>query len=385
MKCGRNTRWLSLSADDAIDRLLSFPFERFVFLSDLEAICSYADGTIEAEIRPLAPSFEPTSFVYRRLFGLDRLNDLFDVQSARIAVPATQEGLPHIEISPASEVFTRLSRSRSRLRITMKLTGCHVTTHDTALALLTKAAGSVLFQLDLLTDTPMGLEKERRRFVGGRRPKNNSNRTTELQYPKTQFENAPLSLYWYGRSAAGMPLLQFLAFYQVVEFYFPIYSQSEAQRKLKAILKDPTFRGDRDTDVARLLAAIHVSRSGAFGDERSQLRATLMECTDSDALRQFIAADTERKDFFLNKAKSLPYHKIPLTNPSVDIRNDVADRIYDIRCKIVHTKTDSRDGDVELLLPFTPEAEQLSFDIELVQYVAQQVLVAGSTPFNVHG
>lgn len=267
----------------------------------------------------------------------------------------------------------------------MKLTGCHVTTHDTALALLTKAAGSVLFQLDLLTDTPMGLEKERRRFVGGRRPKNNSNRTTELQYPKTQFENAPLSLYWYGRSAAGMPLLQFLAFYQVVEFYFPIYSQSEAQRKLKAILKDPTFRGDRDTDVARLLAAIHVSRSGAFGDERSQLRATLMECTDSDALRQFIAADTERKDFFLNKAKSLPYHKIPLTNPSVDIRNDVADRIYDIRCKIVHTKTDSRDGDVELLLPFTPEAEQLSFDIELVQYVAQQVLVAGSTPFNVHG
>ncbi|HRD91929.1 MAG TPA: hypothetical protein PK201_02295, partial [Accumulibacter sp.] len=333
----------------------------------------------------LTPAFAPISFAYRRLFGFDRPNDQFDVESAKIAVPATQEGLPHIEISPASEVFTRLSRSPARLRMTLKLAGCHVTTHDSALALLNKAAGSVLFQLDLLTDVPMGLEKERRRFGGGRRPRKRSNQATELQYPKTQFENAPLSLYWYGRSAAGMPLLQFLAFYQVIEFYFPIYSQSEAQRKLKAILKDPTFRGDRDTDIARLLAAIHVSRSGAFGDERSQLRATLVECSDSDALRQFIEADAERKDFFLNKAKSSPYHKIPLANASVDLRNDVADRIYDIRCKIVHTKTDSRDGDVELLLPFTPEAEQLSFDIELVQYLAQQVLVAGSAPFNVHG
>jgi hypothetical protein len=182
-----------------------------------------------------------------------------------------------------------------------------------------------------------------------------------------------------------MPLLQFLAFYQVIEFYFPIYSQSEAQRKLRAILKDPTFRGDHDTDIARLLAAIHVSRTGAFGDERSQLRATLVECTDSDALRRYFEADSERKEFFLTKAKSLPYHKIPLANPSMDLRHDVADRVYDIRCKIVHTKTDSRDGSVELLLPFSQEAEQLSFDIDLVQHLAQLVLVVGSAPLNVHG
>ncbi|WP_144410326.1 MULTISPECIES: hypothetical protein [Chromobacterium] len=385
MKCGRNTRWLNLWTDDnSIMRLLSIPFEKYSYLSGLEAVCSYADGTIEAAIRPLAPVIGPSSYMLRRLFGFDPQNDQFDIESAKISVPATQEGLPHIEISPASEVFTRLARPPGRKRVTLKLTGCHVSTHDTALALLNKAAGSILFQLDLLTDFPVGLEKERRHFPGARKPRRQQNQATELQYPKIQFENAPLSLYWYGRSATGMPLLQFLAFYQAIEFYFPIYSQSEAQRKLKAILKDPTFRGDRDTDIARLLAAIHISRSGAFGDERSQLRATLMECSDSDELRRFMGEDAERKEFFLNKAKALPYHKIPLANTSVDLRNDVADRIYDIRCKIVHTKADSRDGDIELLLPFTPEAEQLSFDIELVQHLAQLVLVAGSTPFNVH-
>ena len=383
MKCGRDTRWLGLWNDESLIQLLSIEFERYVYLSNLEAICSYVDGTIEAAVRPLV-QLVPTSVTYRRLFGLDGPNDPVDAEAMKVTIPPNQDGQPYIEFSRPSEVFMRLSKSPVRSRMTLKLSGCHVTTHESALALLNKVAGAVLFQLDLLTDVPMALERERRR-LGARRPKKPASPVTELQYPKTQFDSAPLSLYWYARSAEAMPLLQFLAYYQVIEFYFPIYSQSEAQRKLKAILKDPTFRGDRDADIARLLSAIHISRSGAFGDERSQLRATLIECVDSDALRIFLEENVERKEFFSAKSKTSPYHKVPLASPSIDLRNDVADRIYDIRCKIVHTKSDARDGNVELLLPFSPEAEQLSIDIELVQYISQLVLVAGSAPFNVHG
>jgi hypothetical protein len=385
IRCGRNTRWLSLSTTAAINRLLTIPFEKYVFLSDLAAICSYGDGTIEAGIRLAGSNFGSTPSVYRRLFGFNVSSDQFDFGSAKIGVTATQEGLPHIEISTASDVFTKLSKFPSFPRLTLKLTGCHVTTHDSALVLLNKTAGSILFQLDLLTNVPLVLERERRRITNGRSFKRKTNLGIELQYPKNQFDDVPLSLYWYARSATGIPLLQFLAFYQVIEFYFPVYSQSEAQRKLKGILKNPTFRGDRDTDIAKLLAAIRISRSGAFGDERSQLRATLAECVDPDLLRQHFEADSNRKNFFVTTSKSLPYHKIPLGTSSSDVRNDVADRVYDIRCKIVHTKADSRDGSVELLLPFSPEAEQLSFDIELVEYLAQCVLVAGSTPFSIHG
>lgn len=66
------------------------------------------------------------------------------------------------------------------------------------------------------------------------------------------------------------------------------------------------------------------------------------------------------------------------------MRNDIAERIYDIRCKIVHTKdvAESRDQTGNLLLPFSKEAEGLTFDIELIQYVARQVLIASSTAFN---
>jgi hypothetical protein len=167
----------------------------------------------------------------------------------------------------------------------------------------------------------------------------------------------------------------------VIEFYFPTYSLAEARRKLRTILKDPAFRGDRDADLGRLLSAINITRSGGFGDERSQLRSTLSECVDQEALRLFLIADKGRMEFLSSTTKGLSDHKLPISSPIADLRADVAERIYQIRCKIVHTKTDSRTGEVELLLPFSKEAEQLSFDIELVQYVAQQVLISASAPF----
>jgi len=379
MKCGRETRPVILYSETAINSFLSITFEKYVFLSGIEAICSYDDGTIEAAVRPIST---PSSlFAWRSLFGVDSNEK---VNSAKIAMPPSSEGLPHIELSRASELFSRIVRGMGPpMRMTLKLSGATVKTHDSAIELLNKISGSLFFQLDMLLGVALTLERERRR-TPGRRTRKASGGINDLQYPRVQYDNAPLSLYWYGRSAGGMPLLQYLAFYQAIEFYFPVYSRSEAQRKLKVILKDPTFRNDRDTDIARLLSAIYVSRTGAFGDERSQLRATLMECCDSEELRSFLEGEPSRKEFFLTKSKRQSYHRIQLANPSVDLRNDVAERVYEIRCKIVHTKTDSNDSGLELLLPFSAEAEQLSHDIELVQYLANRVLVSSSTSLNAY-
>ena len=45
----------------------------------------------------------------------------------------------------------------------------------------------------------------------------------------------------------------------------------------------------------------------------------------------------------------------------------------------MHTKTGSND-DVELLLPFSKEAQQLDEDIALMEFIAQNVLIPGSLP-----
>jgi hypothetical protein len=116
-----------------------------------------------------------------------------------------------------------------------------------------------------------------------------------------------------------------------------------------------------------------------YGDERSQLRATLHECVEPGALREFFKESAEREKFFSTKTEGLTDHKIPIRNADADLRNDVADRLYDIRCKIVHTKSGGRDGEMDLLLPFSKEAELLYGDIELIQFVAREVLVSAST------
>ena len=50
-----------------------------------------------------------------------------------------------------------------------------------------------------------------------------------------------------------------------------------------------------------------------------------------------------------------------------------------IRCKVVHTKSGAKDGELELLLPFSKEAGMLQYDIDLLQFIARKVLIAASS------
>lgn len=379
LPCGREERSIYCWDYQDYEKLLKIPFEDYSFLSGLEAVCVYKRGEIEALVRPVKPGLPRAG--YARLFG-------FQLQSFSDAWPAARidlvapDGMAEttVTLSPVSEELrTLVGMSSSVNLLSVKIRRQGLSQHDQAIALLRRIADALFFQIDLLVDLPLSLARDRQLTARRMVRRGDLDTKPKIEYPRVEYDSAPISLYWYARSAVGMPLLQFLAFYQVIEFYYPTYSQAEARRRLKTILKDPTFRGDRDADIGRVLSAIHVTRSGAFGDERSQLKATLAECLDPDALRQFLEADKTRAEFFSSKAKGLTETKLPLANPSADLRNDVAERLYDIRCKIVHTKTDARTGDLELLLPFSKEAEQLGFDIELAQYVAQQVLVAAST------
>jgi hypothetical protein len=373
---GRDRRWLYCWNYGGYERLLSMHFEQYVFLQGLDAICNYKTGQIEAAIRTLGVSSSRLLFSRVLKASADDLTEQGNVPRIEFLSPEHGTSMSIGHPSPELSNMSRVPRPRLSLVLTTK----GVDQHDKALELLRRASDALFFQIDLIHEVPVTLVRERR-APSRRRQSARQEQPPEIAFPTHEYDPAPVSLYWYGRSAIGMPLLQSLAFYQVIEYYFPTYSQAEARRKIKMVLKDPGFRGDREADLGRLLSAIHVSRSGAFGDERSQLRATLMECLDDESLRSFITAEPARSEFLSAKAKGLSDHKLPIANPTADLRPDVSERIYDIRCKIVHTKADAKNSEFELLLPFSKEAELLANDIELVQFVAQQVLIAASSPF----
>lgn len=374
MPNGREKRPIPFASSEQIKRALDLCIEKYVFLGDYLAIADYQEKTIEAVIRPL--NGMPRSFLNRRLFG-----ELDGDEDKKPIILKDDIGQATIEISELTEVMKLLARGSFGRNgaLSVKLSGVVINQHNKSLELLRRITDSLFFQLDIQNGLTLSLVRDRRpmRRSGMRRVQSD----IDLTFPRVEFDDGPISLYWYARSALGMPLLQFLAFYQVIEYYYPTYFQEDARKRIKSVLKDPAFRSDRDADIGRVLSIVSGSGRG-FGDEKSQLRATLNACLDPVSLREFFEEDVERVEFFSGKQKGLTDYKIPLASKDADLRNSVTDLIYDIRCKIVHTKGESIDGEVDLLLPFSKEAELLFYDIELMQYVARQVLISASTPMS---
>nr|WP_143657498.1 hypothetical protein [Streptomyces sp. alain-838] len=119
-----------------------------------------------------------------------------------------------------------------------------------------------------------------------------------------------------------------------------------------------------------------------FGSERDQLKATVKGCVTEEHLKEFLESDADFGEHFQGKAlRSVA--RIDLKDRKNDLLNQVANRVYDVRCRIVHTKEDGGEMAAEILLPFSKEADSLGPDVELVKFLAQKCLIAGAS--RLHG
>jgi hypothetical protein len=190
-------------------------------------------------------------------------------------------------------------------------------------------------------------------------------------------------------------MLQFLAYYQVLEFYFHRYLRRKAEREILALLEEPPFARLPDADKSRLLDVIRHRYEGGRrlgGSERDLLENTIKECVTVYDLRSFIIENDARYHFYTSPTdpKIISTQVIPILDVSPDHRIDAARRIYDIRCRIVHVKEGFETQGP--LLPSDSEhdidsveflARYLSHDIDLVEFLARKALEASRKPLQV--
>jgi hypothetical protein len=69
---------------------------------------------------------------------------------------------------------------------------------------------------------------------------------------------------------------------------------------------------------------------------------------------------------------------VPLQIEKDNLSDQLADRIYAIRCRIVHAKSDGGHSGEDLLLPTSEESELLWAEIAVLRYVAQQAIFSQS-------
>lgn len=373
---GRKKREVNLYSIDDLEEFISVDFEKYIVIGNYAAICRYDEGTIETAFQVVDEVRASMPFFRRRL--LKRLGLNIEDKNKIIPVELSSDVGGHkvkLILGPISKELHVLAAPPRGLGVSLMIHHPKFSTHADALRILEKFSHSLFFQIEAEANLGITLLRKRDRrisFISHKDP-------IKLEFPKYEYDDGPMALYWYARSARNMPLLQFLAFYQAIEFYFPAYFNAEVSRKMRTIIKDPSFRVDREADLARLVNTAR-TRAGANGSEREQLRATLRECIDDDVITRFLDESKERPDFFASKQKGLTACTLNSKNRGTTLVDQVADRIYDIRCKVVHVKAEEGETELELLLPYTEESEKLGHDIELVRIVARKVLVTSSAP-----
>jgi hypothetical protein len=379
---GRGYRRIAID-DDQAGALGETTFETVAFLGDYTAIVDKATGLIEATITSASPGIAGFNVpALWRLPGVEILDaDEQDAEEAgapdeivrRLTPPKlwrlqVNSGVVSIEVSPPTPLAKVLFRVP--VRSTLKITGAASSTHDEAVEVLERYGNAFLFDLDVVHGVVARIARERQRRRRGR----TGSSKAKPQFPRNNYASQALDLYQYGRSAAGLPLLEYLAYYQAIEYYFPYFAREQTLNSVRATLLNPAFNASDDVDLNRLIGLTSVRNVLA---ERDQLRATMRASVSAADLRDFIESNEEYTEHFCSKKQSIKgVSAFQLQGDQADLRDQAADRIYSIRCRIVHSKQDGGGGGEDVLLPSSREVHSLQADIELVRLVAQRALIA---------
>jgi hypothetical protein len=193
-----------------------------------------------------------------------------------------------------------------------------------------------------------------------RAPRTNLQRPQKIRFPKERFDSIPTEFYLAGNSVDRDPLERYLKFYQVLEFYLPRAKQTYA------------------ASVGLPVNQVQLPSGTQLWKERGQLQALLdMALTPiqiagylrgSGALR--VLSDSK----LISDVSVLAQDSAGNPVMGFDYRTSVAERIYDIRCRIVHTKDPGAATVPPPILPGSTEARDLRADIQLVRFVAERVL-----------
>jgi hypothetical protein len=361
------TRELRILTVDECKKLLQSEFQLFSYITDFQGIYSSKLGLIECVIQGFASNSPVTD---RR-----RLNTR--LQKPIIINHSENEEIS-IRIGQVSKELAALTGIDPKT-LSIQFCGLIPTPKLTVQNLLIKYSNNIFFQLE--TRFSYSYTLARGKPIASNNyliRRNQEPDNLELTFPKIEFEHGPISLYWYGKSAAQMPLLRYLAYYQIAEYSFPRFSKHVAHVKIQDLLKDPNFRADRDSDIEKIFKTLKLTNNGRLGNEKSQFQAVLQECLHPKEIIEFVSKNDARKSQLCEGKDKLSQFKIPIKSED-NIISSTANRLYEIRCKIVHTKNDIDDTKLDAILPYSVDADKLEHDIALMKFIAEKVIVKTGT------
>jgi hypothetical protein len=266
-----------------------------------------------------------------------------------------------------------------RQPLTLTLTGLTLATTAEAEAVLETVGDALMFESELVYGQSFSLARLERREVlrSGdplrRRPRG------QLRFPSNRYPHEPAVLFKTGRDRLAAPIIRYWSFYQVLEYFFPAYSLEAARRRLATLLRDPRFDVHSDDDLTRAVQQLAGAGRGLANSEREQLLATIEAIVSEDDLRDFFASAPALSEQLARKSEVSA--EVISLDPKADLRRSISSRIYDIRCRIVHSKSDAAPTGAGLL-PGSHHDDLVRAELPVVEYLAQRALIAAAEPLH---
>ncbi|MFC9473072.1 hypothetical protein ACFTS5_12895 [Nocardia sp. NPDC056952] len=371
---------LNLGQWDKVPRL-----EGYRFVEGYEALWDTTDGTVWATLADVANgrNFE-NSEILAGIPGVEKIklstsnswsNSLMpnpaEVDSYRLRVEGTEAALEITQVAPPllTNGVTFLYQDYPYF---LKIQPNAEFAREHAVQLLSGLARDFLFDLDVVHNLGAGLLTLQQTRAENIEVEPS---VSEARFPNISYARQAHALYWYAMGATRFPLSQFLAYYQILEFYFSSFNRENVIQNIRRHMKNPSFAANNTAEINRLIDLTRDAHRGVRG-ERAQLLIALHACIGESSLRQILEQKSVKDELCAKKQKLKGVAALRLGEGD-DIFEQVASRIYSIRCRIVHTKEGADGTEFDLLLPNDDESGNLGADIQLVRALAQHAMIHG--------
>lgn len=368
LPAGRSKRKIYI-AKEAISSLVEINLAAWKSLEKYDGVWNENDGTIAIRLRA---SDGMSLWKLRRLINEWR-DETFDYRgSTHFDMKDPASGLA-IRVGVNHSDVDVLLRGRNRtplLSMTVSNTGIQKTADaDELIELL---VDSVSF--DFLVSYGVSLLPQRLESRVSRELPHTSNSKKEPSFPVNAYPRAAIALYQAGRDRFSSPLIRYWAYYQVLEYFFPRFSQDKAVRQLSRLLRNPGFDPHSNDQILKAVD-LAVAVSKGHGSEEEQLYTTISSIVDSTEITELI--DDLGIGSVLSKRSEIS-QKTVKTSDRTEVLQQLSQRIYDIRCSIVHSKHSNSRTSGPGLLPGTHHDDFIASELPLIEYLARQALFASA-------
>lgn len=206
-------------------------------------------------------------------------------------------------------------------------------------------------------------------------------RSRDINAPRRIY-NENLLYYYQQALSTQNPVLQYLSFYQIIEYFYYDVSNEDLVKEVKDTITNPDFSYKKLESIEKVIIKV---KDWKFR-EKQATRLVLEKFLKLDELKNnLISYD---KDYYkLIKSKGVKFaaaQKITESDKGIDV-SSLSNRIYKVRNSLIHSKEGSlifTEKERGVYIPFTEHEEELRREIPLMMFVAEQVIINSSKELN---